>query len=117
GEVEFVTHAGPPELVGLGYGAASQASRTGAASLGEQDRHPPVARVLRVVGDQRLAVRDAFDAAEAALAYPLAQQRLTGRFGTSGRERPVVGAHPRLPRQRVGVAADRDQPGLRRNGV
>src|SRR5690606_18270415 len=37
-EVDFVTHAGPPELVGSGYGAAAAASRTGATSLGQQDR-------------------------------------------------------------------------------
>lgn len=58
--------------------------------LHQYDRDPAIARVLRVVLDQRFLVGHAFDAVKASLGDTGAQHRLPCRFGTAGRKRPVV---------------------------
>lgn len=54
-------------------------------SVHHYDGNSAVPGILRVVGDQQLAIRDTLDAAEALFIDPVAQQCLARGFGTSGR--------------------------------
>ena len=83
---------------GKGTSGSRGTAKSGPGALAapkRDDGDPPVARVLRVVADQRLAIGDAFDPAEAGFGHTVAQQRLACRFGPTGRERPVVDRSPR----------------------